>query len=381
MKRTVCQLLHSLEIGGAEVLASRLSRALAHRFRFVFACLDEIGEIGDRLQHDGYLVAHLHRQPGVDFGCIGRLARFLDEERADLIHAYHYTPFFYAAAARGFRRRWPILYAEHARPVLDRPRPKRLLFNRCAFQSVDRVVAVGECMRDALIKNEKITRRIDVIYNGVDVTPASSQHARAEVRAELNLGANDFVIIQVARLDPVKDHLTAIETMRRLTAVRDDIRLLLVGDGPERQRVHDAISAHRLDAQIRVLGVRHDVTRLLQAADAFLLTSIAEAIPVSILEAMSTALPVVATAVGGVPEVVIDGSTGLLAPAGDAAALCAAIQQLTSDESRRRQLGACGAERARSAFSQAQMISRYQQCYEAMLEPQRSRARVPDTGG
>jgi glycosyltransferase involved in cell wall biosynthesis len=367
MRKTVCHLLHSLEIGGAEVLASRLSRALADRFRFVFVCLDEIGEIGDSLRSDGYLVARLDRHPGVDFGCIGRLARFLDDEQVDLIHAYHYTPFFYAAAARGFWRRWPILYAEHSRPALDYPRPKRVLFNRCAFHSLDRVVAVGECMREALVKNERITRRIDVIYNGVDATAAPGQLARADVRAELNLGVHDFVIVQVARLDPIKDHLTSIDTMRRLAVRHADVRLLLVGDGPERRRIHDAIAVHRLETQVRVLGVRHDVTRLLQAADLFLLTSMAEAIPVSVLEAMSTGLPVVATAVGGVPEVVIHDSTGLLVPARDAGALCAAIEQLITDESRRRRLGACAAERARSAFSQGQMISRYRQCYEAML--------------
>src|SRR5271167_4102306 len=97
---TVCHLLHGMNVGGAEVLAARLTRRLDGTFRFVFACLDEIGPLGEDLRAEGFSVALLGRKPGLDWGCPLRLARLLRDEHVDVVHAHQYTPFFYGLAAR-----------------------------------------------------------------------------------------------------------------------------------------------------------------------------------------------------------------------------------------------------------------------------------------
>jgi len=145
---TNCQLLHGLRVGGAEVLAARLARRFRDEFRFVFVCLDELGTLGEELRVEGFTVHVLERRPGVDWRCVFRLASILRRERVDLVHAHQYTPFFYGAMARLLFRPPPVLFTEHGRWYPDYPRPKRILANRLLLDRRDRVIGVGESVRE-----------------------------------------------------------------------------------------------------------------------------------------------------------------------------------------------------------------------------------------
>ena len=366
---TVCELLHGLDIGGAEVLAADLARGLADRYRFVFICLDNLGRLAEQLKADGFEVACLDRRPGIDLRCMFRLARLLRQYEVDLIHAHQYTPFFYAACARAWRRGPPILFTEHGRWYPDYPRRRRIVFNRLMLRSRDRVSAVGQAVREALVQNEGLPRhRIQVIYNGVDVerfTPRPER--RAPVRQSLGLCETDFVIVQVARLDYLKDHVTAIRTMGRLVRQVPTAKLLLVGDGPKREVIETEIQAQHVEAAVRLLGTREDVPELLWAADVCLLSSLSEGIPVTLIEAMAAQLPVVATRVGGVPEVVQDGQTGLLVSAGDDVGLADCLVRLANQPELRRQFGLAGRRLAEQIFSQPLMHQQYADCFHEML--------------
>lgn len=365
----ICQVLHSLNIGGAEVLAARLARGLRGGFRFVFACLDAAGELAESLVGEGFPVEYVERRPGIDLACQRRLLEFWRAQHVDLIHAHQYTPFFYSMAARRLRSQPPILFTEHGRWFPDFPRRKRILFNRLVLRSTDRVVGVGEAVRRALIENEGISAdRVEVIYNGVDTAEFRGHEVdAAEVRRDLGFRSEEFVAIQVARLDHLKDHLTAIRTMQRVVAQRPEARLLLVGEGPERAAIESEVERRGLAAHVRLLGTRHDLVRLLHAADMFLLTSISEGIPVTLIEAMAALLPVVSTDVGGVSEVVEDGKTGILAPSGDDERLAAAVLRLAGDGQLRQALGEAGRARAEQRFSQAKMHACYAATYREML--------------
>src|SRR5262245_56225881 len=149
----VCQLLHTLNVGGAEVLAARLARRLRDRCRFHFVCLDEKGTLGEGLEAEGFPVTVLGRRPGLDWRCAWRLGRLLRAQGVEVVHAHQYTPFSYALLARWVSRRYPVLFTEHGRHQPDHPRRKRILFNRLMLRRRDRVVAVGEAVRQALIVN------------------------------------------------------------------------------------------------------------------------------------------------------------------------------------------------------------------------------------
>ena len=365
----ICQLLHGLRVGGAEVLAARLARQLGERYRFHFVCLDELGTLGEELHGDGFPVEVLGRRPGVDWRCPLRLARLLRRQGVALVHAHQYTPFFYALTARLLYRRPPVLFTEHGRWHPDYPRRKRLVANRMLLERRDRVVGVGQAVRNALIDNEGLPPgRVSVVHNGIDLAAFQDRRdCRAAVRKEIGAGPDDFLILQVARLDPLKDHLTALRTVERLARRRPDARLVLVGEGPQQPLIQDFLTSRHLPGRVSLLGLRTDVARLLAAADVFLLTSISEGIPLTVIEAMAAGLPVVATAVGGVGEVIADGQTGLLAPAGDDAALAEKLLALADDPSLRGRLGRQGRERAEALFSETQMLAAYERLYQEML--------------
>ncbi len=377
-QKKILQLLHGLSTGGAEVLADRFGRRLADSYDVEFACLDNIGEIGERLQASGFPVTHLHRGSGIDFGCIRRLAKLIRTESVDLIHAHQYTPFFYSLATRWLRSSCPILFTEHGRFLPDYPRRKRMLFNRLMLGRTDCVVAVGNDVKRALVENEGLPcDRIEVIYNGIPVetfNPEGHLGARQRLREDLGLPADAMVAVQVARLDYLKDHLSAIRAIAKTTAAAN-IHLIVVGDGPEQAKIVQEINACEIADRVHLLGLRDDVAELLAAADILLLTSISEGIPLTLIEGMSAGLPIVSTNVGGVPEIVTDGVHGLLCAAGDSAALAAHMIRLAADPELRQRMGNAGRCEARERFSEDLMHAKYQQVIASMLGEQSATCR------
>jgi glycosyltransferase involved in cell wall biosynthesis len=367
---TICQLLHTLKVGGAEVLAAQLARRLKGWNQFVFVCLDELGTLGEQLRSEGFLVEVLGRQPGVDWHCMLRLAGLLRREKVDVVHAHQYTPFFYALMARLLGRQVPVLFTEHGRHQPDYPRRKRMVANRILLGRRDRVVGVGQAVRQALITNEGIpAQRVGMIYNGINLAPfVQVPSDRNGVRREIGVGAEDLVIFQVARLDYLKDHATAIRTLERVACHHPGVRLVLVGEGPEQHAIQDLVRQRRVEKFVRFLGLRSDVARLLSAGDLFLLTSVSEGIPLTLIEAMAAGLPVVSTRVGGVAEVVEDGRTALLAPSGHDGLLAENILRLANNPSLCRQMGELGRARANTLFSETLMHGHYLRLYQEMLQ-------------
>jgi len=370
LRPTICHVLHSLHVGGGEVLARAFALANADQFRPVFALLDDLGELGQSLREQGFSVEVIRRRPGFDRICARRLKQFFREHNVRLVHAHQYGPLFYSAMARLPWRKIPILFTEHGRDYPDFRRWKRVLANRLLLTSQDRFVAVGEGVRRALVDYEGLSAsRVEVIYNGRDLSAYDpSRPLRDRVRQELGLDANQFVVIQVARLNRLKDHPTGLRAMHRLLENHPDTRLLLAGDGEDRTNLEKLADELGVQHAVRFLGSRNDVPRLLQAADAFLLSSISEGIPLTLIEAMATGLPIVATQVGGVVEVLDDGTSGLLADAGDDVKLASHLSQLCADKQLRERMGRAGQQQALRQFAADDMHARYRDLYGRMTD-------------
>ena len=367
-RSTVCQLLFSLELGGAELLAARIARRLRDNYRFVFICLESMGCLGEGLRDDGFPVHVLDKQSGVDWRVIRRLKRLLRREGLDLIHAHQYGAFFYAAMARFPFRHPPILLTDHGRDFPDRALRSHILANRVLLAERDRLVGVGANVRVAMIDNEGFPAdRVGVVYNGIntDLFAGVNEH-RALMRRELGIDPGDFVILQAARLQPIKDHATAIRAMARVVRSLGEVRLLIAGEGGLASEIDSLINQLGLGDHVRLLGRRTDIDRLLGAADAALLSSVSEGIPLSLIEAMAASLPVVATRVGGIPDVVEEGRSGFLVPAGDDEAMAERILRLARNSALSQQLGEAGCARAAALFSEERMVAEYDQMYREM---------------
>lgn len=369
IRKKILQLLHGLNTGGAEILAERLGRRLAESYDVIFACLDNVGEIGERLLDSGFQVTHLARGSGIDFGCARRLATLVRKERVDIIHAHQYTPFFYALTIRMLATGRPVLFTEHGRFLPDYPRKKRMLFNRAMLRRQDRLIAVGRDVKRALVENEGLPAdRVEVIYNGVCVESfdrAHFPHARQWLLADVGLPSNAVIVVQVARLDYLKDHRTAVRTIAA-TPEAANVHLLVIGEGPERAAIESEIQTCALSARVHLLGLRHDIARILAGADILLLTSISEGIPLTIIEGMAAGLPIVSTDVGGISEIIEDQLHGFLSPAKDVAALSSGLMRLGQNSTLRQRMGEAGCQAAALRFSEQAMHTHYHRTLATM---------------
>jgi len=210
--------------------------------------------------------------------------------------------------------------------------------------------------------------RVHVIHNGIDPGRLPSAEERAAARRHLGIGDDRFVAMTVARLDPVKDLVGMLDAFARVRVHRPDARLVIVGDGPERQRLEQRAAKADLKGSIVMTGYRSNVRALLPAADLYASNSISEGVSITILEAMAAGLPVVATSVGGTPEVLPNGAGGMLVPARAPEKLAAAILALARDPGRRTTLGVDARRRLETAFTIDRMVGAYERLYRRHLE-------------
>jgi glycosyltransferase involved in cell wall biosynthesis len=356
-----------MQVAGAEVLVAETIRRLGERIRPTILCLDYVGALGEKLRGEGVEVVCLGRKPGRDWRVAWRMAREIRARRLEVLHTHQYSPFFYAALARVLTGGAPrVILTEHGRHYPDRVAPLRRAVNRLFLDGLaDEVNAVcGFSARSLSRVDGFMGRRIGVIENGIDVARYHTAGDRDALRRRLGLDPGRRYLINVARFHPIKDQATLLRGFAPVAAARPDADLLLAGDGRLRGDLEGLTGRLGLGGRVHFLGVRSDVPELLQAADLLLLTSICEAASLTLLEGMAAALPVVATAVGGNPELVRDGVDGILVPRGDAAAVTAAALRLLDDPATARRMGAAGRARVEERFQLAQTVAGYYRLYK-----------------
>jgi glycosyltransferase involved in cell wall biosynthesis len=361
-------LVHGLPVGGTERVVVDLVRWLRPRgVEAAVGCLDEVGTLGEGLREDGVPVVPLGRRPGFDRALGRRIAGLALDQRADLIHAHQYTPYFYGVLARR-RCRLPLLFTEHGRFHPDRPSWKRHLFNRTLGRSVDKVTAVSDGVRRALVRVEGFPgEEIEVLHNGIAPEAFTApEGARAWLEADHGVPAGAPVVGSVARLNPIKNQALLVDAFADVARALPEARLILVGDGPERAALTARAAAAGLTDRVLLPGEQGDVARWLACMDVFCLTSLSEGMPMTVLEAMAARVPVVCTDVGGIGEMVADGAEGVLVPSGDRGALAAALTRLLKDPARSRDLAERAHGRLLRDFTLDVVGARYVEIYEAL---------------
>jgi glycosyltransferase involved in cell wall biosynthesis len=263
--------------------------------------------------------------------------------------------------------RAPHVVIDHAGPGAGIAVHRRVL-GRLVAPHVDCVIAVSKAQIPTLSRIGYRPDQISIIQNAVPELKPS--RPAISVRAELGVPAGGFLAVLVASLRPEKAADVFIRAVEEAHWVDSRITGLVVGDGPERARLERVAGDH---GAIRLVGHRSDVPDLLGAADTVCLSSMAEASPMALLEAMAVGKPVVATNVGGVPEAVEDEKTGLLVPVGDSHAFASALLRLASDSSLAERMGHAARERHRALFSVDRMVAEYIQLFERMIASSPSR--------
>lgn len=367
-------LVHDLEVGGMQMMVCALARHLrAVGAEVQIGCLDTVGTLGEELRGERFPLALFDRRPGFDGRLPVRLAQYVRRGGFDVVHAHQRTALFYGLLA-GLLHVTPLVYTEHG-PFQGRgPSRKTKVFNRLLGRRARRITAVAEDVKRRLVQEEGFNPlHIEVVPNGVDLGRFANLVSREVARARHGLSPQACILGTVGRLVPVKNHALLLHVIARLRTRVPDARLVVVGDGPERPSL-EAL-ARRLDLADRVhfLGECRNIETLLPAFDVFCHPSLAEGIPLTLLEAMAARVPIVATAVGGIPEAARPDREAVLvagtppdggAPLTDAGRpyvdqLSEAIAQLLRDPSRRRRLTECAYKRVADAFSMDTVCRRY----------------------
>ena len=362
----VMQVVLSLVPGGTEHLVVEICKRLPPEYGTVVCCLDAEGEWAAGLQARGIEVTALRRRPGFRPEIGRTIARLAADRDIDVLHCHQYSPFVYGRIAAMWNRRLRIVYTEHGRLSDAPPSWKRRLVNPLLARFDGSIVAVSHELRDYMIESRFPRERVRVIHNGIE--PASAATAADRRRARLLLGLDDraFVVTTVARLDPVKDLVTLLDAFSIVRRRVPSARLVIVGDGPERGRLAERADCSDLAGAVQITGYRSDVRALLPAADLYASSPISEGVSITILEAMATGIPVVATAVGGTPEILSEATGGILVPSRDPAAMAAAITALAEDHRRRGALAAAARRRLESSFTIDRMVDDYARSYRGL---------------
>ena len=358
----VIEVVLSLSPGGTERLVVELARRLQPDFDMAVCCLDGPGSWAHLLTDQDIPVKALNRRPGFR-PLLGRaIARFAADRRATVIHCHHYSPFVYGALSTLWWRSG-IVFTEHGRLNDDPPSRRRKLANQVFGRVPSSIFAVSSNLRSFMIDEGFAQDQVGVIRNGIDLGPLPTPGGRLDARSRLGISPDEFVVGAIGRLDPVKSLDTLIDAIRVMPQSARRWRLVLMGDGPERERLQARVAASGALDMVTFTGHRADVRELLPAIDVYVNCSVFEGISLTILEAMAARVPVVASRVGGTPEVVIDGECGYLVEPRDPRALASAISNLQDRPDLALAFGRAGRVRVEKHFSIDRMVREYAAVY------------------
>jgi sugar transferase (PEP-CTERM/EpsH1 system associated) len=366
----IAHVVYHFGTGGMENgMVNLINRLPETQFRHLVISLTDHTEFRQRIRHNHVEFIDLHKQPGHDLSWMRRLYRILRETRPAIVHTRNLNALeaqFVAAAARVPAR----VHGEHGRDVfdLDGKNWKYNLLRRAARPLVDQYITVSRDLAGWLQASVGVSaQRLSQIYNGVDKAkfhPSAGQ--RPQVGPAGFLSGATCVIGSVGRMAAVKDYPTLVRAFIQLCqsgAPLPGVRLIIVGDGPSRQSCQTLLDQAGLADRAWLAGNRDDTAELMRAMDVFVLPSLGEGISNTILEAMSSGLPVIATAVGGNPELVSAGETGALFQPGATEALARSLLDYAADPARIAREGVAARARIERDFSLERMVAGYQTVY------------------
>ncbi len=346
--------------GQNQVLLTVLGlRAMKHRAILV---AHPEGELRRRAS-EGHDLVPLAPRSEVDLATAWRLSRVLKDFTPSVVHAH--DPHAVAVAALALSIGPPA-----PRPALVASRRVDFhiqgnSFSRWKYRQVDLFIAASRAIHAMLLKDRMPPDRVITIHEGIDVERVTATEPAA-IHREFWLPAHAPVVGNVAALVPHKGHRYLIDAALRVVQEVPDARFVVLGDGPLRPALEKQIAEHRLEKHVLLAGFRTDALAMHRAFDLFVMSSVTEGLGTSLLDAMASSKAIVATSAGGIPEVVVDGETGLLAEPRDPAGLASRIVRLLKDERLRRDMGLAGLARVRQFFSAERMVGQTAEAYGRM---------------
>ena len=367
-KIRVLHLIGSLAAGGAERNLYYLGPHFkTSRFDHSICCMMSRGEFAEELEWAGVRIYELGYRRRYFLNTVMKLAGLLRREKIAVLHTHLFEPGLVGRLAAWLAGTPVIVTHEHGKTLWKKWHHR--LFERLALWRTDMRIVVSEDIRGLRRKHEGVPdSKLELIENAVD--PAKfdvDEMARQAVRCDLEID-DYFVVGTVGRLVPAKAYDLFLKAARMLLGGNSRMKFVMVGDGYLRAELERRAVDLGIEDSVLFLGNRTDIPELLAAMDLYLITSAREGLPISLIEAMLAARPVVSTAVGGIPDVLADGRTGLLVESGNAGAIAGAVTDLMGDPARREAMGRAARREALERYSPDRVLAKLDGLYARLLE-------------
>lgn len=362
----ILHVVDNLGAGGLQKNLLTLIEQTSERFSHSICCVRNRGGLVERFEAASAAVVDLDKAFGTDWSIPWRIAQHCRRIRPDIVHTRNWGAIDGVVGAR-MARVPVVIHSEHGWDTTNAPARRRWVLWALST-GIDAVVAVSDHLRRWLSEDVGIAPgKLRLVRNGVDTNRFRPREDRDRLRRERGYQREDRVVAAVGRLDPVKNYPVLVAAFEEVARLDAQARLLVVGTGPQRDSIEREIERRHLGSIVRFAGYCDDVEDWLAMADVFVHPSLSEGMTNAALEAMASGLPIVATRVGGLQEMVVDGVTGRLVSGGDVAALAAAMTSYCADAVARGKHGNAGRARVLAEFTLQAMISGYVTLYEGML--------------
>lgn len=353
----------SLDTGGLERVVTECALALdKSKYNVEVCCYDRLGDYSKILSENGIIVTLLERNHNrYDYFFPLRLKKFLKEKNVHILHIHSGT--FFLSTQGGILAGTPaMIYTDHGRPLVESKMD--VLMDRFSGYFVDKIIAVSSELENYLVDVIRLPKeKTSTIINGINTEKFTAREKPDSLLKEFRITAKNMVIGTVGRLAEVKDHLSLIEAYNIVHKKLPDAVLILVGDGPMRDKLNNKIAELQLNDCVRITGNRSDVPNILNLFDIFVLSSLSEGTSVALLEAMSSGVASIATDVGGNPSIVDNNVNGELVSPGDIGQMAEKMIGLLKDNEKRKMYGEGALQKVTANYSIVKMINEYGKLY------------------
>ncbi len=359
---------YSLDVGGVETLILEICRRLdRRRFQPYIFVFEKNGKLKNEYLDSKIVVCEVDKKKGLDWLLPVKLSKMLKKHNIDIVHTHNPSNWLYGSIAAKLAG-IPIVHTEHTTSDYDNYHVKRWqVIESILAQFTHTITTVCENVKKHMVEKSGISSsKIKVVYNAIDIDNFSVEIDKSKLMQDLSLDENCMTMGSVARFYKNKDHKTLLEAFGLALKQIPNLYLLLVGDGPLKPDIEKLADGLNVSKNVRFLGNRRDIPQLLKVMDIFVLSSKREGLPIALLEAMASGVPVIVTDVDGNTEVVIDRETGLVVPSNNAEKLAKAIIKLLADKENADKMAENGKRFVEERFSFCNMVNNYSQIYQSI---------------
>ena len=363
----ILHLTETSEPGGSETVLACIARNLdSTRYRSVVCLLSE-GWLSDHLRNSGVRYVIIENKRSFDPVFLVKLVHLMKREKIHLVHSHEFMMNVYGAVAARIAQ-VPMIGTVHSMLYFTE-KTRRILAYKLSTRLCSRLVAVSDNLKKLLTDELKVGNpsKILTIYNGIDLNRYVIGYPNLRLRDQMGISAGTLVAGTVGSLFKVKGIPYLLDAVSKVVTCFPNFKLLIIGEGDQESTLRHEVVSMGLEETVEFLGFRNDIPELLNLLDVYICASVSEGLSLSILEAMAAGKPVIATEVGGNPELVIPGKNGFLVPPRNPDALAERIMVALKDKNLRQSMGQMGRRIVEERFSLERMIDNYQILYERLL--------------